>query len=214
MRIKLNDGRYAVSLREAEEDGLYKNAYDCFYIDQYNDFCEWFYEDYYIFDYPITLLDGLGFEIAPKSLVLRFDPAHVAFEATYRYVKGWRKTPLADDLKAYSEEMYEALETLVALQRKYFFSLILHIGSNHRGTSFAHAEVVHTDMHDLKEWEDICGVFEDVCKGIADEMCFSMRETLEANTSEDYFRELIREGELWITDSGGYIRYIEDYVDE
>ena len=208
MRIKLNDGTYAVSLREAEEDGLYASAYDRFYVDQS-------YADYDLFDYPVTLLDGLGFEIPPKSLVWMYNPASVAFEATYRYVKGWRKTPLADDLRAYSREMFEYLEVLEALQRKYFYSLILRIGVSYisLGVSFGHAEVEHTEMFELKEWEDICSVFEDVCKGIADEMRGEMVSSLEANTSEEYFRELIEQGELWITDSGRYIWRIEDYVD-
>ena len=213
MRIKLNDGTYAVSLREAEVDGLYESAYDCFYTDQYTDFCESLDYDYYIFDYPTMLLDSLGFEIVHKSLVWRIDPADVAFEATYRYVKGWRKKPLADDLRAYSREMYEYLEVLEALQKKYFYSLILRIGINHRGASFGYAEVEHTDAHDLKEWEDICSVFEDVCKGIADEMRGEIVSSLEASVSEEYFRELIEQGELWITDEGRYIRCIEDYVD-
>jgi len=208
MRIKLNNGEYAVSLREAEEDGLYESAYDRFYVDQS-------YVDYDLFDYPVTLLDGLGFEIPPKSLVWMVNPASVTFEATYRYVKGWRKSSLADELSAYSSEMFEYLEVLEALQRKYFYSLILRIGVSHLslGVSFGYAEVEHTDQFELKDWKDICSVFEDVCRGIADEMQKEMVSSLEADTSEEFFRELIEQGELWITGSGKYIWHIEDYVD-
>ena len=208
MRIRLNDGTYAVSLREAEEDGLYESAYDRFCVDQS-------YADYCIFDYPVTMLDGLGFEIPPKSLVWMVNPASVTFEATYRYVKGWRKSSLADELKTYSRAMFEYLEVLEALQRKYFYSLILRIGVSHLslGVSFGYAEVEHTDQFELKDWKDICSVFEDVCRGIADEMQKEMVSSLEAINSEEYFRELIEQGELWITDSGKYIWHIEDYVD-
>lgn len=225
MKLRLKDGRYALTMLEARDEGLINDAYECFVIDQIEAFRERLTaEDY--FESTLALLEPLGFEVDPETVgyttchprlyAMQPEPEHddikVQYSVRYRYVPGWRKLP---QVQALSEGLLACMDTLAELQRTYFYGLEFALelqASVAVGFNGNRTMVEHQRYRNIHREERVADIFAATCDGIAEELRIAAIRESDSSASEEYFCKLLEDEEIWITSDGGYLRNIELWV--